>query len=341
MNNFWVLHQGIVINNKQIFFHNDPQLSVIDGEEHFNFDFMISDGTLKINEIAAERILPPHMVFVNRRYSKTEQAMRINNYVKRTAGRLQFNDDDFVKIKSWVHSQALGLSSLVNPSGKVVIKPNDGARGIGQFLVDTDKIPFAVMIEALDKYIKGMSTSKELFEELNKYDPDMAYSTRGEHHVDEGLSGLKTQGYSIQSFVDNIESEYRIITGAQSEIAYVQKRNVYNADGFPQASGSNTNSILGEDIVSIESVLSSKQIHDLSALARDVIGPLSSLDLFVTKDKKWGVFEYCNQFGIKGVPANTVANLHKQFISNIINDLFGTERYLTPSGVKDLCAAVT
>ncbi|MCY1297089.1 hypothetical protein D9M70_465150 [compost metagenome] len=325
---------------KQVFFHDDPQVSIINGEAYFNFDFMITDGTILINGQAAERIVPEHMVFMNRRYSKTEQAMRINSYAKRMAGLGHFNAEEFIGVRTWLNSQPLGMSNLVQPTGKVVIKPKDGARGIGQFLIDTDKIPFAVVITALDKFVID-GVKEDLFKELKRYDPNLAYSTKGEKSDDEGLTGLRLQGFVVQSLIENIEAEYRLITDEHGRVAYCQKRTITSVEGFPQASGSDTNSILGEDIVPIDNVLSPGQFRDISAVARDVIGPLSSIDLFVTKDKKWGIFEYCNQFGIKGVPGKTVMAMHENFIADVIDRLFGTERIATPGQVKSMIATVS
>ena len=336
MNNFWSLHQGIVIAGKQVFFHNDPQLSIIDGAEYFNFDYMITDGNIEINGIEASRIVPPERLVMVKRYSKVEQAMRLNHYSRRP----EFGKENFVPIKTWLHPQAMGASNLVSPTGKVVIKPKDGARGIGQFLVDTSKIPFAVMIDALDRYIKDVYKKVDLFKELNKYDPDMCYSVAGEQREDEGLGAIKSQGYIIQSFVDNILAEYRVITDRDGTPSYCQQRSIRGDKDFPQATGSDTNSILGDDVVLLSSVLPEDQLNDFKAMSAAVVGPLSSIDLFVTKDGKWGIFEYCNQFGIKGVPAQVVANLHTDFVEDLIQDPLPPP-IMTPGDVSAAIATLT
>lgn len=212
-----------------------------------------------------------------------------------------------------------GGEGLVNPGSKVVIKPKDGARGIGQYLVDTDKVPFAKVMDAIDRFFKERYTEDQLIEALEKYKEGIVYSCSGENYDGEGLFCLRGQGYVIQSYVEGIDSEYRIITGGNSEIAYCQKRKIRKGnDGFAQATGSDTDSVKGDDVVDIKTVLKPAALSGLKRLLKDVVGPLSSVDLFVTSPSNWGIFEFCNQFGMVGVPHQTARKIHVDYLSSII-----------------------
>lgn len=320
MNNFAIIHQGAVVGDKQVFFHNDPRMSASGDVANFNFDIMITDGTLKIDGIPAENITPPHRLHLNKRYNKFEQALRINN-----VAAAQKDDPDFstfVPVKSWWNIQSRGASNLINPTGKVVIKPADGARGIGQLLIDPAKIPMVVAIDALDRYRLRKYTEEQFLRELMKFDPDFTYSTASEYEINEGLESLKVQGYVIQSFIDNVSAEYRLLTDKDSRVAYCQRRTIRkDTEGFPQATGSDTNSISGEDIVDIASVMEPGQHRALCTLLERVVGPMSSIDLFTTSDGGWGIFEYCNQFGIKGVPMELTERMHREFLQKLIEDM--------------------
>lgn len=318
MNNFGIVPQGTIIGKKQVFFHNDPQVSIVDGTPSFNFDYMVSDGLMTINGHDAESIVSSKRLFINRRYNKLQQAIRLNNYAQEYHELPGFMS--FVPVRSWAHRQTGGYTNLVHPQDKYVIKPNDGARGIGQILIDPVKIPFVVVVDALDRYVSARYTKEQFFEQLHKYDPSIKLTTAGENREDEGIKSLSNQGWIVQSFIDNVKAEYRLITDYKSDIAYCQKRAIRKVDDtFPQATGSDTNSIAGDDVLSIDTVLTSKRLAALQAMVKAVIGPLSSIDLFTTSNGGWGIFEYCNQFGIKGIPQEVTMKLHVDFLNDLID----------------------
>lgn len=313
MNNFNVLHQGIEIAGKRVYFHNDPQVSIIDGEAHFNFDYIISNGTMTIDDTLVEDLVPSSMVTTTRRYDKNIQAVRINNFVQ---------DQDFKKfhkIKAWSHLQKEGFAHLVDLKGKVVIKPKDGARGIGQLLVDTDQISLTRVVEDLNKFLVDGYDKQPLLDLIASNPNSIKYSIGAERSPDEGLTVLFEQGYVIQSFVENLKDEYRLLTDHNCNIVYCQirKTRIYK-NGFPQATGSNADGLLGKDVVDINTVLSKVALKQLTAIAKSVIGPVSSIDLFITNSGEWGIFEYCNQFGVKGVPYKKVLEIHKNFVEHLI-----------------------
>lgn len=313
MNNFDILHQGIVVDDHQFFFHRDPKVSVINGVSYYNFDYMITDGTLEIGGMKAEKILPCEMYRYHPRHTKLEQGMRMNQRMAK------YPNSGYVPVQCWMNRLTDSSDGLVNPKGKVVIKPKDGARGIGQYLVDADKVPLAQIMDALDRYVCGRIEREELLKRLEKYGDNLVYSTAGENWDGEGLSCLREQGYVIQSYVEGIEAEYRLLTGAHGEIVYCQRRTIRDTGtGYAQATGSDTDSLKGEDIVDISTVLKPAALQALQMLLMEVVGPVSSVDLFVKNPSEWGIFEYCNQFGMKGVPYDIALGIHVDYLRAIV-----------------------
>lgn len=315
MNNFDILHQGIVVGDHQFFFHRDPKVSVINGVPYYNFDYMITDGSLEIGGMKAEKILPKEMYRYHPRHSKLEQGLRMNQFMAKHPNH------GYIPVQCWMNRLTDNGDGLVNPKGKVVIKPKDGARGIGQYLVDTDKVPLAQVIDALDRYVGARIDKEDLIKRLDKYGEGIVYSTAGENWPEEGLSCLRDQGYVIQSYVEGIESEYRILTGSHGEIAYCQRRTIKDTgNGYAQATGSDTDSLKGDDIVNIDAVLKPGCLKMLERLLKEVVGPVSSVDLFVKSPDEWGIFEYCNQFGMKGVPHEVALGIHVDYLRNLVGD---------------------
>lgn len=323
MNNWDVLGQGIVLGDKEyeVYFHRDPRMSITNGHARFNFDVVVNDGSLKIDGMDIQNLIPTRRVHTIKRYNKVEQQMRL-------LAAVELNSDEenkalftnFYPLVMHHNPQMNGFSQLINPENHVVVKPLDGARGIGQFLIDPEKLPLAVVVDALDGLIRDRVAMEDVLPTLRKFDPTLKYATAGEKDDNEGLVAIKSQGFCIQDYVPNIKLEYRLLTGQDGEIAYCQRRDIRNksTEGFAQATDSEANSAKGSDIVSIRDVLSGADLEGLQELVQTVIGPLSSVDLFITEDEQWGIFEYCNQFGMKGVPIGLAQTLHSELLLNLI-----------------------
>ena len=320
MNNWDVLGQGVVVGDYEVYFHRDPRMSIQDGRVRFNFDVVVDDGSLMIDKMKLHHLVPPRRVHTIKRYNKVEQQMRLLALV-------ELNNDEengflfknFYPLTMHHNPQMNGFSQLINPERPVVIKPLDGARGIGQFLVDPAMIPLTVVVDVLDGLVRGRVEIDDVLPTLRKFDPTFEYATSGEREENEGLHAIKSQGFCIQDYVPKIKLEYRLLTGQDGEIAYCQRRDIRskNNTGFAQATGSEANSAKGDDIVAIRDVLSGSDLQGLQEMAR-LVGPLSSIDLFITEDEKWGIFEYCNQFGMKGVPIQLAQTLHSEMILSLI-----------------------
>ncbi len=316
MNNFDILPQGVEIGENRVYFHRDPKMSIIDGTSHYNFDLMISDGTTMIGDSLAHEILPPKMCKVHRRYGKLEQGVLLNRIAE------DDGNGNYLPVRTWLNPIKGGLGTLVNPGTKVVIKPRDGARGIGQYLVDPTKVPLNKVVGNIDALIEGTLDHPSFVQKMKSLGEGVIYSSGKEKYEGEGLDCLQGQGYLVQSYVENITAEYRLLTDHFGDIAYCQKRSIRNdSSGYPQATGSESDSVSGDDIVDIVEVLNARDLSTLRRMVKELIGPLSSIDLFVDDGFGWGVFEFCNQFGMVGVPYQRAFMLHKDYLHSLISEL--------------------
>lgn len=299
--------------------HRHPQVNIRGTDVSYNFDIMISNGGN--NEgFNFGNVLPSHRYVKLARYDKFSQAIRLLNAYE--AYRHE-NDNaaclhgKFIPVPTWFVGLN-GTRSFPNVSGKVVIKPQDGARGIGQFVIDTKYINLHQFNKTLDKYLVGEHTTEAFQKFLDGFQGHVSYYSRDEDKPGEGLECLKTQGGIVQSFIPNVSAEYRIITGADSKPVYFQRRKVRDEDSaYPQATG-------GGDVIDVEANRDNPFESDPQAsklfeyLCQTVIGPLNSIDLFITGDGHWGIFEFCNQFGVSGIPARIAEDIHAKYMEQVV-----------------------
>ena len=316
MNNFFCLPQGTIINSKKVVFTNHPQYDIIDGKLETNFDYLITDGgELDSYSDNIVDLLPADRVVVLKRYSKITQAVRFTNYIN------NYRPCSLAAIgaiipKVYYSSEPITQNHIVPNGIKVVIKPIHGARGIGQFVIDTSKVPFKTIHDVISDFIKGKLETEGLFKKLEPWKDYYIYSKGTEKYEHEGLNLLKS-GYMVQEYIDGVNAEYRLITDYKGEVAYCQKRSIVEkSSGYPQAIGSEITTTERNDIIDFSEIASKyKYIPDF---IKETIGPMNSVDLFTTKDGKWGIFEHCNQFGMSGIPNEVAFKLHKDFIANMI-----------------------
>lgn len=299
--------------------HRHPQVNIRGTEVSYNFDIMISNGGP--NEgFNFGNVLPPHRYVKLARYDKFTQAIQLLNALedyKATHDAMTCLHAKFLPVPTWF----VGVNSnrsFPNVKGKVVIKPQDGARGIGQFVVDTLYINLHQFNKSLDKYLAGEHTAEAFQVFLDGFKGHVSYYSRDEDKPGEGLECLKEQGAIVQSFIPDVSAEYRVITGADGEPVYFQKRRFRDeTSAYPQATG-------GGDTIDMDARVTNplaKDVHSNALflyLCKHVIGPLNSIDLFITSDGHWGIFEFCNQFGVTGIPAGIAEDIHAKFMENVV-----------------------
>lgn len=330
INNLDVLGVSFKLSDEiELRIHRHPQVNIRGTDVSYNFDIMISNGGN--NEgFNFGNVLPAHRYVKLPRYDKFSQAIKLLNAYE--AFRHE-NDNTaglrakFIPVPTWF----VGLNgnrSFPNVNGKVVIKPQDGARGIGQFVIDTKYINLHQFNKSLDKYLAGEHTTEAFQKFLDGFEGHVSYYSRDEEKPGEGLECLKTQGGIVQSFVPDVSAEYRIITGADSKPVYFQRRKVRDEESaYPQATG-------GGDVIDVQANRDNPFDSDPQAsklfdyLCQKVIGPLNSIDLFITNDGHWGIFEFCNQFGVSGIPAAVAEDIHANFMKQVVADFIEGENPL-------------
>lgn len=318
MDNFSVLGlRHMLANGDEVVIHNTPDFNMVGDKTIFNFDIFISG---KLKQETFSTIVPSWRLVEIPRHGKVVQ----HCLLQQAAAAYSVDHtrrDFFINVPTWKQGWG-GRNYPVRP-GRMVVKPNDGARGIGQFVVDTHLVNIDAFLKSLNALLATEYTAESLAEFLAKYENAVTYHTGSENKPLEGLATLKEQGVIVQSVVEDISSEYRIITNKDCEPTYVQKRRIRDPESvFPQATGGG--SLIDKDsIVDIDEMPGCVNRDMLNYLCRHAIGPMSSIDLFVTNDGHWGIFEFCNQFGISGIPQMIIHSMHVQFMEMII------DRYLT------------
>jgi hypothetical protein len=191
--------------------------------------------------------------------------------------------------------------------GMIVIKPIDGARGIGQLIVNLDEILPANVAHLLTLAKDG----KDAFlEYVNTCAPHVEYHI-GHGEVEEGIGAL-AEGYVVQEMVRNVENEYRIILTPESEPAFICAR---KRDSLPLDANANSHDYRQATGVArfrhemaILSTIDYPHLNEVLVLLKELQLPLNSVDLFITTDGKWGIFEYCPQWGTQGLPLKDITD---------------------------------
>ncbi len=303
----------------RVLFHRNPLISLDGGEPEFNFDIMIDNHRSAMGdklEFRYRHVVPKNRYNSLERLGKTEQAIMLNQAIK----NLRVGTHNFLPIKTYRASYTgnVGTDHYSTAKGRVVVKPNDGARGVGHLVVDLEKTNWRVLNNRLGLLTIGLGDWDELISL-----PGVSYHSISEYSKDEGKQSLLDQGYCIQGLVPNIEAEYRLLTDRDGNIVYIQKRAFKGGEEYPQAIGSNASD--SDRIATLADILPAQDVKALRKLAQTTIGAMSSIDLFITKDGKWGIFEYCNQFGTVGVPMDVNRKLHLEYLELAIANYWGVQ----------------
>lgn len=292
--------------------HNDPRYELTeDGGVVTNFDLMISSGYHNAyREIKWADIIIDNRLIVLPRKSKLKQALILNNAAK----ELKINNYRSIKTASnnVAGTKDINLFSFGNAfSGKVVIKPLDGARGIGHILMDTNMYqPYHV----LDFILKSKVVDVEILQETF---PGVVFTTARELSQGEGVQSLRDYGVVMQEFVPNIKEEYRIIFTPDDQ-CYAIPRPISDSS-YPQPEQPSHNPHTLQEMKQTFNELPKALILDLKKILRKIDLEFGSLDLFITDDGQWGIFEYCNQFGINGINLQDARQLHRNVLAHWLN----------------------
>lgn len=231
----------------------------------------------------------------------------------------------------------------------MIMRPENGARGIGQLVYNPVYTTLAMLTKAMYHIDRAPDTScspsvkpddvveaskSSISEEQFSFDMrnkflreafaalpgNPQWYSESDRRKGEGYQILKEDSF-IQEYVPNIEAEYRIIIGGNNTPVYALKRNrkdYWQVGNVPLAAA------CGEDVGPEKSFddlhaagIPHYVIQGFNKLCQEYDFSLFSFDLFITNEGKWGILEFCNEFGQCSVPDGLVNREIKKFIERV------------------------
>lgn len=288
-----------------------PHLAYVGNKYKSNFDvLLLMDGDIPGVD---ERLLVEkgHAVIGTKRYSKFEQMTILDeldikhpSVYKSIVNATNDDRNDVLQV----------LLNEYDDKDKLILKAENGARGLGQIIVNRD-----ILYEVIDmvqhetisdaakatKLIEGYQTGSNVF----RHDDEKKFIV--------GI--IKDEDYHIEGFVKR-RAEYRLISFYDSEPIIVERQ-------CPEGEKWQANvSVTGEG-----KVVTSNDIHPDDYNAMKELGqklckylrtPWLSVDVYFDTDGGMGVFEFQMQFGYKKVPKKELVNKINKSTLNIINELY-------------------
>lgn len=296
--------------NIQILVHKDPHCAIVGDKALTNYDFVVSSTP------------QPDLVrnVVIERYSKPVQAARLVEYAEH-----KFNFPHFRPVRTWNDSIALQNDCSAYHTDKVVIKYIHGARGICQLFVgEVDGVNKYTLMkrfgEAMTSFRKkalDLPSAEEFnnaFREHLKTEFQYKAVWTGLEEMDyqnKGVEYLDPRYYFMQEYCADISAEYRVLVGVDKELHFF-RRGIRSDRPFPQATGTRA-SMYSHEIANVSQTLNS-EIREFLLTA---IPAMNSADLFLVEKAGhtfYGIFEYCNQFGMDTDDPHIFKNFHTNFI---------------------------
>lgn len=255
----------------------------------------------------------PSNLIMFRRANKTAQNCLING----TGIGMKFKKHQPVMVYDSSNTKTNNSVWGYLPDGQYVLKPSDGARGVGQLVVNLGKggIQIATMARLYDA-LKKMDASdvylnyQKWLDEVAKYEPHVQYF-KGHGSLQEGVSALHEQSLTIQRRVDNVAEEFRVLVNHDStELNWFKRRldntvgaGVKNLFDYKQATGAveTADAVQHVDESVIFDLYGRTAINEIKKLCQNLKLGMNSLDVFFTTDGKWGIFEYSPQWGAVGM----------------------------------------
>jgi hypothetical protein len=292
----------------EILKHQAPKFYVgQDNQINFNFDLGLLTNTDTLfkgadnrNDFQLERHCPSIVLLP--RETKLTQQWGLSSIAR----RLQLKHFRHVQtFKS--HTTAFNNAYFrPNAKGLVVVKPLDGARGIGQIVANLDEILPSTLAQLLSKANQG---SEEFLLAVKEHAPHVEYHV-GHGSTFEGTQALASQGYVVQELIPDVVEEYRIILDVDSKPAWFVKR---RRDSLPHDASINqhdyrqaTGAARVKSEVNFTKIIDYPHKGEVTAALKALHLPFNSVDLFITKDGRWGIFEYCPQWGTDGLPMQEI-----------------------------------
>lgn len=296
--------------------HDSPRVFFNGETEIKNFDFLVT-----AKDKSAYGGL--HTAFHITRETKPEQMRSL--YHKAVASGYKH----LKLVKTWNSVAELRQDSSSYKVNNFIIKPIDGARGIGQVLFkDCANQNKATLFKRFNEFCRKLATvdginfshahaSDEISKALKKTFGDdvvwSGYEAKDSFFI-EGLFKDPESGFFAQEFLENIALETRVITGKKNELHFFE-RQAREDRPFKQATGSG-GSDYHQDPSHALRYCSEEVVDEFKKLFRS-FGQCMSVDLFVTTDGKFGIFEYCNQYGTDVDDPEIHRKIHIDFLKEV------------------------
>ena len=291
-----------------VIFHNNPRLEYTGTELIKNFDYHF-DFNIKKNKLH-EAILPDHY-FHFPRLKRMTQYLKISKFNESRAKTQQLFIPNYYLATERTGEHVYVTNFGIPVGDKVVIKETLGARGSNQIVVPTN------MVTTLLKHTRGLTLG-----EVKAKFPDLIYS---EGTNMDAIFFEKPADLFMSELVSGVKNEWRLLVGGDK--IYGRER-VIKQGPYPQAN-------LDHDVfptvsevkyAPIEEMFDETLVQTLHAMVDFINLPLGSIDLFLTEEGRYGIFEYSTQFAFLGAD--------NFFIRNLLID--GITHVLRKEGLKDI-----
>lgn len=324
-------------------FSGTPTRQIVDGEYLSNTDYSIRHHVQNHDYWCAPYSLGGGGCDFTRMKKSYQQAWLRDN----------IDQADFLPIPTWSDPR----SASIKPSTVYLIKPEHGARGIGTMVFNTDFTTPAKLIKMLNTsetaYRSKDGTNwqqvQETFE-LSLKGGDVNgfsianYVSKRDKYPGEGIEALLSgEGMVLQEQVEGIVAEYRFITNEDGKVVYAIRRTItpvvthHSGINFSQGCGNNEHprdAAVGSDL---EELYLTSTLHTAVQGVNNLKLPLHSFDIFIKPRHegaiaRWGIFEFCPQFGVEAVPIRIITEAGKRFVEKMVAGKL-TSNIVASSGV--------
>lgn len=313
---------------ERIVIHTAPKVGVTDGKVVANYDY-------RLNITFDSRIqYEPHGTSTLYHYNKHQQYEILQDLVKRPEqfSNRTYDYSNFIQPRRW-SAQSFGESpryTHIPTDVDLVLKPATGARGIGQYLLkQTRPRGKRTWTTAIDEFLKSLRKERKV---VPVEGIEVVIGKGMEKGDAEGLTSLLQETPIIEEHIKGIFAEFRLIVVGGS-IVYGQRRYPRGVDNeFVQATGSSGHSDDGMMIDSLhvyrdlsklfgyaelENKWNQDTLPSIVRLMSRLPNLVNSVDLFLTEQGKWGVFEFSPQFGMEGIDSNRQAYIHLKLLQKL------------------------
>lgn len=280
-----------------------------------------------------------------RRLSKPLQVLWLDEQTKRARQESISAFDGYTTLPSWTRLATVSVADAF-PNSLLVIKPVNGARGIGQLYFDTEHVSPMAMQHLL--LMADQSNDKKTYLDTNIEQINakagrevVVYDSEGDRTPDEGLKVLYgSDGSYIVQEVKRFKYEFRVMTDATGSPLLIASRTL-RSFGDQTEKGMKLSKVAADTIAFspdstcryvprtqalvewIAKIVDKPEgtreldtiLESAYATIQNLNLPLHSIDLFVTEDGRWGILEFCPEFGLKQtLSAGLVQNEAMRFI---------------------------